>query len=292
MTGESFFQLPVFDTYGFIILLSVFTLLLIFESFFELRERKHSRRQRWFTNAAVAAAGLPFARFLLLPVTVYFAHFLQQQNFGLLNWLEWPAALEWIIGLLLLDYGIYLWHRLNHVWPFLWRFHQVHHQDQDMDLTTAIRFHAGEIVLSVPYRLLVVLVSGVSPLMLLVYEIVFEACTLFHHSNLRLPVGAERWISKLIITPRIHGIHHSVVRKETDSNYSTVLVWWDRLHKTLRQNVPQKKILIGIPAAQNIKTNSFGRLMSLPFRKLKNWQFEDGHVPQRGPLPPKEKLQP
>lgn len=291
MTEGSFFALPFFDTFGFFILLSVFVLLLILESLFELRQRKQSRKTRWFTNAFVAATGLPVARLLLLPLMVYAAYQFREYQLGLLNWLQWPAAAEWLPGLLLLDYGIYFWHRLNHVWPFLWRFHQVHHIDQDMDLSTALRFHAGEILLSVPFRLGIVAISGVSPLMLLVYEIIFEACTMFHHSNLRLPIFLERKLAWLIITPRIHGIHHSVVKNETNSNYSTVLNCWDRLHRTLKLNVPQKHIRIGVPYAQENDDNRFKKLLLQPFYSPEPWQFKNAEKPLREELPETRQLQ-
>lgn len=148
----------------------------------------------------------------------------------------------------MLDYGNYLWHLLNHYVPFLWRFHNVHHIDLDLDVTTAIRFHYGEIVLSVFSRGAIILILGASPLLILVYEIFFEAATNFHHSNLRLPYHWEKLITKFIVTPRMHGIHYSIVKRETDSNFSVIFSFWDRIHQTLRLNIPSHAINIGVPA--------------------------------------------
>ncbi|HCQ16472.1 MAG TPA: sterol desaturase family protein, partial [Cryomorphaceae bacterium] len=173
---------------------------------------------------------MPAGRILLLPATVALAYYCDEENIGLLNTVQMPAWLQWGLGLLVLDYAIYLWHRANHIFPFLWRFHNVHHIDPEMDVSTGIRFHIGEMLLSIPFRCLIILVSGVSPMMLLVYELIFEAATLFHHSNIRLPLLLERVVVEFIVTPRMHGIHHSMVERETNSNYSTVLNIWDRIH--------------------------------------------------------------
>ncbi len=242
------FALPMMDEMGFWILLGAFAFFLFLESLFALRQRNHTRKNRWWNNSLVAVFGLPAARLLLLPLTVGYAYFLGTKDFGLLNWVEWPAWLEITVGMLILDYAIYIWHRLNHGIPFLWRFHQVHHIDLDMDISTGIRFHVGELLMSIPFRLVIITFSGVSPLILLLYEVIFEAATLFHHSNIRLPLWFERILVKFIVTPRSHGIHHSLVKSETDSNYSTVLNWWDRLHRTAVFNVPQRWVHIGVPA--------------------------------------------
>jgi len=216
-----------------------------------------------------------------LPVTLFVAGWCQREGIGLLNWISFPTWLAWPIGLLALDYGIYHWHRINHLVPFLWRFHNVHHADVEMDISTAIRFHFGEQLFSIPFRMIVIALSGVSPMMLLVYELVFEAATLFHHSNIRMPKKLEGFIVKLIVTPRMHGIHHSIVKDETDSNYSTVLNVWDRIHNTRRLDVPQEKITIGVPAYRSEKDNKFWRLLILPFTKQRGWVREDQSVPKR-----------
>jgi sterol desaturase/sphingolipid hydroxylase (fatty acid hydroxylase superfamily) len=192
---------------------------------------------------------------------------------------ELPFWLEGIIAFMLLDYTNYWWHILNHKIPILWRFHFVHHTDIDLDITTAIRFHAGEMVGSVFYRGLAVLVTGASPMMVLIYEICFEAGTQFHHSNWRLPFGFEKFINTFIVTPRMHGIHHSIIRKETDSNYSVIFSFWDHLHRTINLNVPQKELITGIPVYGDPKELTIAYLLKLPFTKLRDWKAD---IPARG----------
>ena len=283
MNPDNIFDLPFLDNIGFPILLGVFVLLASLEFFFVLRPWGVKRLPRWVHNSLLAITGLPLARLFLLPVTIYAAYLFQQNNIGLLNIAEWPLWLKWILGILILDYAIYIWHRLNHRVPFLWRFHNVHHADVEMDISTAFRFHFGELLLSIPFRLIVIALSGVSPMMLLVYEVVFESATLFHHSNIKLPRWLEGSLLKVIVTPRMHGIHHSIVKNETDSNYSTVFNWWDRLHGTKRLDIRQEKIVIGVPAYREENDNKVWMLLVHPFRKQRSWKLSDGTVPQRRP---------
>ncbi|WP_083828018.1 sterol desaturase family protein [Owenweeksia hongkongensis] len=278
---SEFIEIPFMDNVAFPILLGLFILLVILEFVIVLRPWKTSRWFRWINNSLVAVTGLPTARLLLLPATLFMATLCQAEGFGLLNWFEFPVWVAWPVGLLALDYAMYHWHRINHLVPFLWRFHNVHHADMEMDISTAIRFHFGEQLFSIPYRLIVISLFGVSPMMVLVYELVFEAATLFHHSNIRLPKKMEGLMVKLIVTPRMHGIHHSVVKNETDSNYSTVLNVWDRIHSTRRLNIPQEKITIGVPAYRSKADNKFWRLLILPFTKQRGWVYEDQSVPER-----------
>ena len=233
---------------------------------------------------------MPAGRILLLPATVALAYYCDEENIGLLNTVQMPAWLQWGLGLLVLDYAIYLWHRANHIFPFLWRFHNVHHIDPEMDVSTGIRFHIGEMLLSIPFRCLIILVSGVSPMMLLVYELIFEAATLFHHSNIRLPLLLERVVVEFIVTPRMHGIHHSMVERETNSNYSTVLNIWDRIHGTRYLKVAQKALVLGVPGYRKEEDHQFISLLLHPFKKQKPWLLPNGNTPQRQPEDLSDKL--
>ena len=147
---------------------------------------------------------------------------------------DWRPA--WLTGgmglaldLLLLDCWIYWWHRLNHRWPLLWRFHEVHHLDEFLDASSALRFHWGEVLLSAIVRALVIFLAGVPLASVIVFETLLAVVVMFHHSNLRLPRAFERALSLMIVTPSIHWVHHHANRADTDSNYSTVLSVWDRL---------------------------------------------------------------
>jgi sterol desaturase/sphingolipid hydroxylase (fatty acid hydroxylase superfamily) len=181
-----------------------------------------------------------------------------------------------------MDLTFYWWHRANHRIPLLWRFHNIHHLDPDLDVSTAFRFHFGELAFSSAFRVAQIALIGPSLGSILVYETVFQAGTLFHHSNLRLPIPLERRLVRLIVTPRMHGIHHSHVRGETNSNYATVFSFWDRLHRTLGLNIPQDAIDIGIPGYAGERDNALVNALLAPFRAQRDyWRRTDGSLPVR-----------
>jgi sterol desaturase/sphingolipid hydroxylase (fatty acid hydroxylase superfamily) len=265
----------VFDLYGFIILILLLVVLFVLESIFKLRRRLQPRFKRIIINTLLSIPAFALLRFMLIPVMVLLASKNETWHFGLNYLYALPAWLENIIAFILLDYGIYWWHIILHRMPLMWRFHLVHHTDIDMDVTTAFRFHFGEMFGSVIYRGALVLLIGASPLMVLIYEIVFEAETQFHHSNTKLPFQFEKLLNKLIVTPRMHGIHHSIIKKETNSNYATIFSCWDRLHKTIRLNIHQDEIIIGVPAYHDANELTVGKLLKLPFTKIREWKNED-----------------
>ena len=171
---------------------------------------------------------------------------------------------------------------LNHRVPVLWRFHNVHHIDPDLDVSTGFRFHLGEVAMSAVFRVVQVALIGISAPAFATYELAFQANTLFHHSNLRLPIRFERLLNKLLVTPRMHGIHHSQVQGETNSNYSVVFPWWDRLHRTLGLNIPQSKIVIGVPGYSTREDGKLVNGLLMPFRKQRDyWRTPDGKAPRR-----------
>jgi sterol desaturase/sphingolipid hydroxylase (fatty acid hydroxylase superfamily) len=187
--------------------------------------------------------------------------------------------MEATLAVLLLDYTLYVWHVLTHRVPFLWRFHIVHHVDLDLDASTAVRFHFAELVVSVPWRAAQILVLGVSPLSFSVWQLFLFLSIIFHHSNVGLPVGVERRLNRFVVTPRMHGIHHSMVREETNSNWSSGLTLWDWLHGTLRLDVPQDEINIGVAAYAAPREVELSKIISLPFREARaTWWLstEDG----------------
>jgi len=190
-----------------------------------------------------------------------------------------------------MDYFYYWWHVGLHLVPFLWRFHNVHHTDLDMDVSTAARFHFGEVILSVPFRMAVVAACGIDLWALIVFELIFETLTFFEHSNWRLPIRLERLLNSFLVTPRMHGIHHSIVQRETNSNWGTVFCWWDKLHRTLRRDIPQDAIIIGVAAYRDETELTIGRLFLLPFGAQRAWRLPDGSVPGR-PAHSSDKLMP
>ena len=197
------------------------------------------------------------------------------------------------LAVLLMDYTLYVWHVLTHRVPLLYRFHQVHHSDLDLDASTALRFHFGEFVLGAPYRAAQVALIGVSPRALTAWQRLTSLSVLFHHSNVRLPVEVERIVALVVTTPRLHGIHHSIVRDEQDSNWSSGLTIWDRLHGTYRGNVPQDAIEIGVPEHRDPEDVTLPRVLAMPFAEAPTGRLPDGTVPTRdAPLPPRPQLVP
>jgi sterol desaturase/sphingolipid hydroxylase (fatty acid hydroxylase superfamily) len=224
------------------------------------------------TGLTEAAVGQPVARWAAA------------RRVGLLRVLPVPLQVaRGVAGFLLLDYTLWLWHRWNHRVPLLWRFHVVHHVDRDLDASTGIRFHFGELALSTGFRVGQLLLLGIERETFFAYQGVLMLSVLFHHSNLRLPLALERRLVSLVVTPRMHGIHHSVVEHETDSNFSSLLTCWDRLHGTLRLNVPHDAIAVGIPAYRSPAEVRLARVLALPFeRQRPSWQFPDGERPRPG----------
>ena len=229
------------------------------------------RREPWLRHAArnvvtvtiAQAAGAPLRLLLVAPLAAAVA----ARGWGLLGRIELPLPAEAALGLILLDGSLWIWHVLNHRVPVLWRFHAVHHADLDLDATTALRFHFGELALSVAYRGLQVLVLGVGPGLLALWELLTLLATLFHHSNVRLPPRLDRALTRLVPTPRMHGIHHSIVREERDSNYGVMLTLWDVAFRTLRLDVPQERIVVGLPNLQEPAGVRWPALLAMPFRR-------------------------
>jgi sterol desaturase/sphingolipid hydroxylase (fatty acid hydroxylase superfamily) len=170
-----------------------------------------------------------------------------------------------MLAVVLLDYTLYIWHVLTHRVPWLWRFHLVHHVDRDLDASTALRFHAGELALSIPWRAAQIAAIGVPPDALRIWQNMLLLSILFHHSNVELPIDVERLVARIIVTPRLHGIHHSDVPEETDSNWSSGLTVWDYLHRTLRCDVPQQAITIGVAAYATAADVTLANSLALPF---------------------------
>jgi sterol desaturase/sphingolipid hydroxylase (fatty acid hydroxylase superfamily) len=260
----------------------VFLLLLALEALRPLRRLKRSRDARFIVNGALTGLGFLTGVLVVRPAALGGALWAQGHAFGLLNLAILPLWLKVAAGVLLMDLTFYYWHRLNHTRPLLWRFHNVHHADPDMDVTTSFRFHFGEVLYSTVFRLLQVGLIGVVPLTYLVYEAVFNCATLFHHSNLRLPVAWERRLNRVFVTPRMHGVHHSAVGLETNSNYSVIFSWWDRLNRTLTLNVGQRDIVIGVPGYLRPGDNRILPMLALPFNQQRPyWRWPSGKASSR-----------
>lgn len=221
---------------------------------------RHTGRN--FAVGALAAASLQFfERPFIQPLT----SLVETRKLGLLKMVRLPAWLEVPLAVVLMDYTLYLWHVLMHRLPRLWRFHLPHHVDLDLDASTALRFHAGELAIATGWRVGQVVIIGVSPLSLTVWQTFLMVSILFHHSNIRLPIAVERKLNRVFVTPRMHGVHHSIVKEETNSNWSSGLTIWDWLHGTLRLNVPQDEITIGVPPYREPNEVLILDILKMPF---------------------------
>jgi sterol desaturase/sphingolipid hydroxylase (fatty acid hydroxylase superfamily) len=272
----------IFGREGEVIILAVFAALLVFETMFPLRRRKLPRKGRFILNFIMTAFVFLIGGTVVRATGLGLAGWADGREFGLLHIASLPINFRFMLGFLLMDLSFYYWHRLNHEWPLLWRFHNVHHIDPDLDVTTSFRFHFVEVLYSTAFRALQVLLIGVSPVTYAAYEIAFTCETAFHHSNLRLPIRVERALCKILVTPRMHGIHHSQVYEEANANYGTIFRWWDIFHGTLRLGVRQSDVDIGVPAYSSPEDNTLSRLTALPLTRQRDyWMLPDGTRPVR-----------
>jgi sterol desaturase/sphingolipid hydroxylase (fatty acid hydroxylase superfamily) len=265
MDGIAMFP-PLAQIVIFIVLV-LFILLLTLECLFPLRRRTTSFFGRLLPNICLTVATFAVGSLLVKPFALVALAWSGETGVGLLHLISLPKPIRVIVGFLLLDLTFYYWHRLNHELSILWRFHRVHHIDPDLDITTSFRFHFGEIAYSAIFRMIQVVLLGIDLPTFLLYELVFQSATMFQHSNLRLPIGLERLLNKIIVTPRMHGIHHSQIMRETNSNYSVVFRFWDHLNRTLRLNIPQRDIAIGVDGFQRQRFNRVWNLFLNPFRR-------------------------
>lgn len=251
-------------------------LMLVAEALAPLRPAVESKLRRVMRNLSLAGVSLAAMTFLQAPLLHPVASWIVRDRLGLLQSVSWPAWLETLLAIVLLDYTLWWWHWANHRVPFLWRFHLVHHVDRDLDTTTALRFHFGELALSIPVRAAQMLVIGVDPRSLWLWQTILFASILFHHANVRLPLALERVLVRLVVTPRMHGIHHSDREEETNSNWSSLFTAWDFLHRTFRLDVPDERVVIGVPAYRDPRDMTFGKLLAMPFRRQRrDWSADE-----------------
>lgn len=241
------------------------------------RASKPRRVLRNFACFAMSAVPAGLQALALVPLMAW----LEREHVGLLHVVELPGWMELVCGVLLLDATLWIWHWGNHVVPLLWRFHLVHHADLDLDASTALRFHFGEMALSVPYRLAQVVSIGVVPSTLSLWSALLLISILFHHGNVRLPLQLERALVPFVVTPRMHGIHHSTVRAERNTNYASLFTVWDRLFGTLLLAVPQAVVRIGVPPFDSEAELSLKRITTLPFRRAGRSGLRESAEPAR-----------
>ena len=231
-----------------------------------LRTPTQREPARMLRNLVMGALSMAVVAGAEGPLVGRLAATVERRRWGLAQRLPISAAWRDVLAVLGMDYTMYVWHVLTHKVPVLWRFHLVHHADQDLDSTTALRFHVVDMFISIPWRAAQVAVLGASPRALAAWQGFFFASVVFHHSNLLLPEGAERWLARVLTTPRMHGIHHSVVPAERERNWSSGLSVWDRIHRTFRLDVGPPGSQIGVAGYGGPTDKQLKTLLTMPFR--------------------------
>jgi sterol desaturase/sphingolipid hydroxylase (fatty acid hydroxylase superfamily) len=252
--------------------LGIFGIMVSWEAIKPRRVQQVSRRQRWSVNLGFALLNMVLMRFTIGGLAYTSAVAAAEHGFGLLNIWRVSTGFSIITTLLILDFAIYGQHIIMHKWPILWRLHKIHHTDLEFDATTAVRFHPLEIVLSMFYKAVCIVLIGGNPAAIIVFEIILNGAATFNHSNVRISDKVDKMLRWLIITPDMHRIHHSAEPIETDSNYGFSIACWDRLCKTYTAEPKQAQTTmpIGLNAYRKQEELGFMRCLLIPFKSAAN----------------------
>ncbi|MFQ5965415.1 MAG: sterol desaturase family protein [Candidatus Scalinduaceae bacterium] len=243
---------------------------LIIELIVPYRPSYVSKVKRWVNNILLTIFNSLILQLVFSATIIATVHYVTTNRLGVMNLEQMSVLPHWviiIITIIFLDFVLYIWHILNHIMPLLWRFHRVHHSDLNMDVSTATRFHIGELAISAVIKIALIYFIGATLKTVIIYESAMVFCAQFHHSSLKVPGWFETIFWILFVPPSMHRIHHSVITKEMDSNYGTILSIWDRIIGTLITDVDQNKISIGIGAYQDTTKLNFHHLLVMPFTK-------------------------
>src|SRR5712691_5542926 len=226
------------------------------------------RGRRWPHHLDILAVDAALVRLLIPTATVGAALYAAGQGIGLLHWLQLRLSVAVLIGFLALDFAIFAQHVAFHKIPLLWRLHRMHHADLDIDVTTGLRFHPFEILISLAIKIGVVIAFGIPVVAVLLFEVVLNATSMFNHANVSMPAALDRVLRLVLVTPDMHRVHHSVLRRETDSNFGFNLPWWDRLFGTYRAmpEAGHEHMTIGLPVFRDRRELRIDRLLTQPFR--------------------------
>lgn len=248
--------------------LGVLTTMVLWEVLAPRRPQSVGRSLRWPNNLGLVMLDTAIVRLLFPLAAVGMAFFAQGKGWGLFNLIHLPELVAILASVLLLDLIIYGQHVTFHAVPWLWRLHRMHHADLEFDVTTGLRFHPGEIVLSMLIKLAAVLVLGAPPVAVLVFEVVLNATSMFNHGNVRLPSQVDRMLRIFVVTPEMHRVHHSIDRHETDSNFGFNVPWWDRLFGTYRAQpaLGHVRMVIGIDRFRDRRELWLHRMLAQPLR--------------------------
>ena len=247
---------------------SVLSLMVVWEILATRRHQIIKRRQRWPANLAIVVLGTLAVRLLFPLAAVGASSYASEQGWGLLNLVSMPSWMTVVLAIIALDLVIYFQHRIFHAVPWFWRLHRMHHADLEFDVTTGLRFHPLEIVLSMAIKMAVVVFIGAPVLAVVVFEVLLNATSLFNHGNIRLPQKIDRLVRLILVTPDMHRVHHSAIQRETDSNFGFSVPWWDWLFGTYRAQ-PEKGHLgmtIGIEDFRTQHDLRLDQMLIQPFR--------------------------
>jgi sterol desaturase/sphingolipid hydroxylase (fatty acid hydroxylase superfamily) len=253
------------------VFIGVFLLMALIELAAPKRALIAPKGRRWLTNLGISITATVLLRLmamLAVPLAaIAAAAYAEAHGIGLLNQLHWPDWLKIIVALLVLDLAIWAQHLASHKIPIFWRLHQVHHADRDIDVSTAVRFHPVEIGLSMLWKIVVVLAIGAAAISVFLFEVILNACAMFNHANIALPAWLDGVLRLFVVTPDMHRVHHSVLRREHDSNYGFNLSLWDRLFRTYTAEPEggQHGMKIGLTPYQTDAPTKFGWSLVLPF---------------------------
>ena len=239
----------------------------LLEGLIPMFEGRRERARHDASNVALGVLNAAVVSFVFAGATLFATEWARANSFGVLHWVGARGVWAFALGFVLFDLWQYLWHRLNHQLPLLWRFHAVHHADRDLGASSGLRFHTGEIVLSSCVRLAVLPLLGMTIAQVLVYEAVLLPIILFHHGNVGVPAGADRWLRWLIVTPWMHWVHHSDYQPETDSNYSSVFSVWDRIFRSFRLVADPRALTLGLEDIERSDWATLQGMLAMPFRR-------------------------
>lgn len=261
MTNETIIRLGIF--------FGIFIFFAVWEILKPRRTLKASKGNRWATNIGITIIDTALLRLIFSSGAVGFAIFVSERKLGVFNVIEISYWIVVVLSVIILDFIVYLQHVIFHMIPFLWRLHQMHHTDLDLDVTSGTRFHPLEIVLSMGIKIGAIFFLGTPPLSVLIFEIVLNATSMFNHSNIYIPIGLDRILRLFVVTPDMHRVHHSVIIKEFNSNFGFNIPWWDRFLGTYRSQpkMGHKDMTIGLAHIRDEKKLSLFHLLIQPFTR-------------------------
>lgn len=252
----------------------IFAVMALWEIFLPRRTKsvvdgKPVKTSRWLSHGALTVLNSITLRLIFPAAAVGAALYAEEKGLGLFHVLDVPLLIAFVVSFLILDFAVWLEHWASHKLPILWRIHKMHHADVDLDVTSALRFHPLEIILSMFWKAAIVVALGAPAFAVLLFEVVLNGMAMFNHSNVKMPLWLDRIVRVIFVTPDMHRIHHSIHNQETDSNYGFNFAFWDRLFKTytIEPRDGQTNMVIGLDEHQDRKPVNLLWSLILPFHK-------------------------